>query len=147
MHPNYIKVEYSNNGYSDEANWNDYPNLTDSDKISLVTTGLETNLYLGNNNINQKAYNDALRITITGTKPILNQSTSSTTGYVWKYNTDLYFSLRKIFIKVSTENANNCKVKVEQVTDYTYNSTDGGTEKALNFMFELRRFLRIFARF
>ena len=98
MDPDDIKVEYTNdNGQT----WVD-SGVSTATKTSLVTTGLETHLYMGGKSTAQTPA-DQLRITIRG------------------INGKLYFSLKKILLNISTGGATGTKVKVEKCM---FTSTD-----------------------
>ncbi len=91
-----IKVYYSDNGDSTMPLWKDY-GLTDDQKVSLVTTDLGTTLYMGKKtNGKQTAGRDFLRVEITAE------------------NGNLYFSLKKIMLQISTNGAAGCYVIVEK---------------------------------
>lgn len=88
-----IKVYYSNNG---GKTFTDY-GLNEDQKVSLVTTGLGNTLYMGKKtNGTQIAGQDLLRVEITAE------------------NGNLYFSLKKIMLQISTNGAAGCYVIVEK---------------------------------
>ena len=104
-----VIIEYTENANAGENNieWKTYPNITDADKTNLITTGLNTSLYLnGNGNVSQDKDKHRLRITLT-----------AQTGKT-------YFSAKKLYIYLSTSGATNCKVLVEQSKIGVYPNTN-----------------------
>lgn len=89
----YINIEYSNDNGS---SWKDY-GASDDNKTSLVTTGLGMNVYMGKKTGTQTANKDLARITITAKSG------------------NLYFSLKKIVMQISTNGAGGCYVKLERM--------------------------------
>ena len=96
-----IKIEYSTNS---GTTWTDYE-ASDNQKQSLVTTGLSHSIKPGKKDTRQLATKDRVRVTITA-------SAGKT-----------YFSLKKIYIYMSQNGANGCKVLVEKANCTTGTTT------------------------
>ena len=119
-----LKVEYSNNfNIENLANveWKDYresreTGWTDANEdaalTSLITPGVSNSaaFYVGGVSSSTRTKNDSLRITVSA------------------LTNELYFSLKKLFIYLSTVNATNCYVKVEAcgtgIYPFTHSVTD-----------------------
>lgn len=100
-----IKVYYSNDG---GKTFKDY-GLNDDQKVSLVTTDLGTNLHMGKKTDGkQTAGQDLLRVEITAE------------------NGNLYFSLKKIMLQISTNGAAGCYVIVDKMMNGSISFTNVG---------------------